>query len=102
MHYFSSKGVLLGVPGFLGYFFGVCLFLSIMNIWRSPASSGNLKVCVSVTLPPNTLIANFASSNSSSPFEDFNATNYPPFLISGKHNSLNTDNLATALAVTTS
>ena len=78
MHYFSSKGVLLGVPGFLGYF-SASVFLSIMNIWRSPASSGNSKVCVSVTLPPNTLIANFASSNSSSPFEDFNATNCPPF-----------------------
>ena len=77
--FFQVKG-LIRRPWFSWILFSASVFfLSIMNIWRSPASSGNSKVCVSVTLPPNTLIANFASSNSSSPFEDFNATNCPPF-----------------------
>ena len=75
MHYFSSKGVLLGVPGFLGYFFGVCVFF----INNEHLALSSTKGMFSVTLPPNTLIVNFASSNSSSPFEDFNATNCPPF-----------------------
>ncbi|GAB5694808.1 hypothetical protein JMUB7499_27040 [Staphylococcus aureus] len=57
---------------------------------------------MSVTLSPDTLTGNYASSNSPSPFEDHNAYNLPPLLPIGEHNSRPTDNLVTAIPVTTS
>lgn len=99
MYYFLSKGVLLGVFGFFGYFFGVCFFLLIMNIWCFLVFFGNLKVCVFVILLFNILIVNFVFFNFFLFFEDFNVINCLFFLISGKYNLFNMDNLVIVFVV---
>src|SRR5699024_5031076 len=92
----------IGIPGFRGYFFGVrCSFLMIITD-RSLSSSGNVNVCMDGAQPPNFLIAFLACPSSSSALEPFIARKIPSRLHNGIHNSLNTDILATARAITMS
>src|SRR4051812_40586987 len=99
-HY--SIGDLPGVPGFRGYFLGVCFSFFMIKMLRSLSSIGSVNVWTFSSLPPSVEIAFFAVSNSSLACRAFIAIKCPPTFANGKQNSLKTDILATARAVTTS
>ena len=93
---------MLGVPGLRGYFFGVGFSFLIIKIFRSLSSKGKEKDEFLLIFRPIMIWLSHQHASSSFPLDPFMAIKVPPTLTSGRQSSLNTDILATALAVTTS
>ena len=91
----NYKGVLDGVPAFLGYSFEVLFTFSITIKERPDSPSSNFMV--SVIFPPKIEIAFFELLTSSSHSPDLYETNLPPIFTNGRQYSIKVERFSTAL-----
>ena len=102
IHTAYATGSLEGSPAFLGNFPDVGLIFLIYTKERSISVPGSWNFFTSSIVPPRTLTAFLAFTNSSSISPDLYATKYPPTFTNGRLYSTRVAKLATARETLTS